>query len=117
MGAGSVVGGAISVVGGIGVEVVAWPAGAGAGGGAEVARPSCAGLIPADMFITSGSSAVIGAGLVGSAPGDARDSPSCGPGNVSSFAGLSCQQPASAIARIVIFMRSTSCEPRARSTR
>jgi hypothetical protein len=111
-----VVGGAISVGCWTGVDVVGSRTGA-AGGGADVARPSCAGLIPADMFMTSGSSAVIGAGLVGSAPGDARDSPSCGPGNVSSFAGLSCQQPASAIARIVIFMRSTWCEPRARSTR
>ena len=64
------------------VDVVGVRTGAGATGAAAAC---CCGEIAAETFMTRGSSEVTGAGLLGSSPGDFRDSPSCGLGNVSCF--------------------------------
>lgn len=56
-----------------------------AGIGVCAAACAWAGEMPAEMFITRGSSGVTGCGLLGFAPGDAVDSPSWRPGKVSVF--------------------------------
>lgn len=81
-------------------------AGAADGGGAASGR----GEMLAETFITRGSSGVIGAGLLGFEPGDAVDSPSCGPGSVSCCGCFVRQHPAVAASvrptkKCVILMR------------
>ena len=79
-----VAGGAISVGGVTDVDVVGVRTGGGCTG-AALAAACCCGVIAAETFMTLGSSDVTGVGLLASEPGDFRDSPSCGDGNVSCF--------------------------------